>query len=76
MILVTKTSDQARQRGHTLSTGTILTEPVCVCVCEEGHTGFFIRLISAVRALTFLAKKIQPFLSLVDFEDEFGVLTI
>ena len=25
MILVTRTSDQARQRGHTLSTGTILT---------------------------------------------------
>ena len=25
MILVTKTSDQARQRGHTLSTCTILT---------------------------------------------------
>ena len=33
---------------------------------EEGHTGFFIHLLSAVRALIFLARKIQPFLSLVD----------
>ena len=31
MILVTKTSDLARQRGHTLSTCIILC--VCVCVC-------------------------------------------
>ena len=30
MILVTKTSDQARHRGHTLSTCTILT---CMYVC-------------------------------------------
>ena len=77
MILVTKTSDQTRQRG------------VCVCVCvfssrsfwtsssldvvvtqEEGHTGFFIHLPSAVRALIFLARRIQPFLSLVDREVE------
>ena len=42
---------------------------------EEGHTGFFIHL-SAVRALIFLARKIQPFLSLVDREVEFCVLTI
>ena len=54
MILITKTSDQTRQRGHALSTCTM-----CVCVCvvipfvldvrlvdapagvtqEEGHTG-------------------------------------
>ena len=33
---------------------------------EEGHTGFFIHLLSAVRALIFLARRIQPFLSLVD----------
>ena len=64
---------------------------MCVCVCflpihsarvtqEEGHTGFFIHLLSAyqpgshtgffiqlfLRALLFLAKMIQPFLSLVD----------
>ena len=43
---------------------------------EEGHTGFFIHLLSAVRALIFLAKRIQTFLSLVDREVEFCVLTI
>ena len=43
---------------------------------EEGHTGFFIHLLSAVRALIFLARKIQPFLSLVDREVELCVLTI
>ena len=40
------------------------------------HTGFFIHLLSAVRALIFLARRIQPFLSLVDREVEFCVLTI
>ena len=43
---------------------------------EEGHTGFLIHLLSAVRALIFLARRIQPFLSLVDCEVEFCVLTI
>ena len=43
---------------------------------EEGHTGFFIHLLSAVRAFIFLAKRIQPFLSLVDREVQFCVLTI
>ena len=43
---------------------------------EEGHTGFFTHLPSAVRALFFLARRIQPFLSLVDREVEFCVLTI
>ena len=43
---------------------------------EEGHTGFFIHLLSAVRAFIFLARRIQPFLSLVDREVEFCVLTI
>ena len=43
---------------------------------EEGHTGFLIHLLSAVRALNFLARRIQPFLSLVDREVEFCVLTI
>ena len=42
---------------------------------EEGHTGFLIPL-SAVHALIFLARRIQPFLSLVDREVEFCVLTI
>ena len=42
---------------------------------EEGHTGFVIHLLSAVRALIFLARRIQPFLSLVDCEVEFCVPT-
>ena len=64
---------------------------VCVCVCvffpfildikfvgrtSRGHTGFLIHLLSAVRALIFLARRIQPFLSLVDREVEFCVLMI
>ena len=44
---------------------------------EEGHTGFLIHLLlSAVHALIFLARRIQPFLYLVDREVEFYVLTI
>ena len=43
---------------------------------EEGHTGFLIHLLSAVHALIFFARRIQPFLSLVDREVEFCVLTI
>ena len=43
---------------------------------EEGHTGILSHLLSAVHALIFLAKRIQPFLSLVDHEVEFCVLTI
>ena len=43
---------------------------------EGGHIGFLIHLLSAVRALIFLATRIQPFLSLVDREVEFCVLTI
>ena len=43
---------------------------------EEGHTGFLIHLPSAVRALIFFAKRIQPLFSLVDREVEFCVLTI
>ena len=43
---------------------------------EEGHTGFLTNLLSAVRALIFLARRIQPFLSLVDRDVEFCVLTI
>ena len=62
---------------------------VCVCVffpfildikfvgrTSRGHTGFLIHLLSAVRALNFLARRIQPFLSLVDREVDFCVLTI
>ena len=43
---------------------------------EEGHTGFIIPLPSVVRVLTFLARKIQPFLSLVDHEVEFCVIVV
>ena len=43
---------------------------------EEGHTGFLIHILSAVRALIFLARRIQPLLSLADREVEFCVLTI
>ena len=42
---------------------------------EEGHTEFLIHLPSAVLAFIFLARKIQPFPSLVDREVEFCVLT-
>ena len=41
---------------------------------EEGHTGFLHRS-SAVLAFIFLTRRIQPFLSLVDREVEFSVLT-
>ena len=42
---------------------------------EEGHTGF-LHLASAMLALIFLARRIQPFIFLVDREVEFCVLTI
>ena len=43
---------------------------------SRGHTGFLIHLLSAVRALFFLARRIPPFLSLVDREVEFCVLLL
>ena len=62
---------------------------MCVCVVipfildvpagvtqEEGHTGFLIHLLSAVLALIFLARRIQPFLSLVDSTVEFCVVVV
>ena len=42
---------------------------------EEGNTGF-LHLPPAALGLIFLARRIQPFLSLVDREVEFCVLTI
>ena len=42
---------------------------------EEGHTGFLIHFPSAVLALFFIARKIQPPLSLVDREVEFCLPT-
>ena len=43
---------------------------------EEGHTGFLVHFPYAVRAFIFLARRIQLFLSLVDRDVEFCVLTI
>ena len=63
--------------SHSLWTSGSLDVPAGVTQEEGGHTGFLIHLLSAVRALIFLARRIQPFLSLVDCEEvEFGVLTI
>ena len=41
---------------------------------EEDHAVFLIHLPSAVHAFIFFARRIQPFLSLVDREVEFGVV--
>ena len=60
--------------SHSFWTSSSLDVPAGVTQ-EEGHTGFLIHLLSAVRALTFLARRIQPFLSLVDREVKFCVLT-
>ena len=61
--------------SHSFWTSSSLDVPAGVTQ-EEGHTEFLIHLLSAVRALIFLARRIQPFLSLVDREVEFCVLTI
>ena len=53
--------------SHSFWTSNSLDVPAGVTQ-EEGHTGFLIHLLSAVRALFFLARKNQPFLSLVDLE--------
>ena len=66
------------------SAGTFYCVYVYVCLCflpihsghqvrwtyhtNRGHTGLLFHLLSVVRALIFLAKRIQPFLSLVDRE--------
>ena len=51
--------------SHSFWTSSSLDVPTGV-IQEEGHTGFFIHLPNAVRALIFRARRIQPFLSLVD----------
>ena len=61
--------------SHSFWTSNSLDVPAGVTQ-EEGHAGFFIHLLSAVRALIFLARRMRPFLSLVDREVEFCVLTI
>ena len=60
--------------SHPFWTSSSLDVPAGVTQ-EKGHTGFLIHLPSAVRALIFVARRIQPFLSLVDREVEFCVLT-
>ena len=61
--------------SHPFWTSSSLDVPAGVTQ-EEGHTEFLIHLpSSAVRALIFVARRIQPFLSLVDREVEYGVLT-
>ena len=61
--------------SHSFWTSSSLDVPAGVTQ-EEGHAGFLIHLLSAVRAFIFLARRIQPFLFLVDCEVEFCVLTI
>ena len=61
--------------SHSFWTSSSLDVPAGVTQ-EECHTGFLIHLLSAVRALIFLARRIQPFLSLVDREVKVCVLTI
>ena len=57
--------------SHSFWTSSSLDVPAGVTQ-EEGHTGFLIHLLSAVRAFIFLARRIQSlFLSLVDREVEF-----
>ena len=56
--------------SHPFWTSSSLDVPAGVTQ-EEGYTGFLIHLSSAVRALIFVARRIQPFLSLVDREVEF-----
>ena len=61
--------------SHSFWTPSSLDVPAGVTQ-EEGHTRFFIHRPSAVRALYLLARRIRSFLSLVDREVEFCVLTI
>ena len=53
--------------SHLFWTSSSLDVPAGVTQ-EESHTGLLIRLPSVMRALTFLARRIQPFLSLFDRE--------
>ena len=61
--------------SHSFWTSSSLDVPAGVTQ-EDGHTGFLIHLLSAVRALIFLARRIQPFLSFVDREVEFCVIVL
>ena len=61
--------------SHLFWASSLLDEPAGVTQ-EEGQTGILIHLPFAVLALTFLARRIQSFLSLVNREVKFCVLTI
>ena len=54
--------------SHSFWTSSSLDVPAGVTQ-EEGHIGFLIHLLSAVRALIFLARRIQPFLFLLCTND-------
>ena len=61
--------------SHLLWTSGSFDVPAGV-IQEEGQTGLIIHLPSAVRALIFLARRIQPFLPFVYCQVELCVLTI
>ena len=61
--------------SHSFWTSSSLDVPAGVTQ-EEGHTRFLIHHLPAKRALIFLARRIQPFLSVVGREVEFCELTI
>ena len=61
--------------SHSFWTSSSLDVPAGVTQ-EDGHTGFLSHLPSAVHAFILLTRRIQPFLSIVDREVEFCVLTI
>ena len=65
----------ARVSSHLFWTSRSLDVPAGVTQ-EVGYTEFLILLPSAVHAFFFLARRIQPFVSLVDRKVEFGVVTI
>ena len=62
-----------RSSSHSFWASSSLDVPAGVTQ-EKGHSGFFIHLPSAVRALIFLARRIQPFLFLVDRQVEFCLI--
>ena len=78
--------DGKKTHTHTHAPKTIDNISMCVVIpyiedvkfvnVPVGVTGFLIHLPSAVLAFVFLARRIQPFLSLVDREVKFCVLTI
>ena len=84
LIFLKRTPENTTKKGTvSRSRADIRSQQLCVCVffpfildvkfvgsTSRGHTGFLIHLSSAVRTFIFLARRIQPFLSLVDREVE------